>query len=66
MREKNKVGGSVVAGSPKKTWDAETRARYERALQRIDDQFKPVLDAIEESERITADDLSIRINDRNP
>ena len=49
-------------GPDKSTWDTETRARYDAALRDLDEQFRPALEAIKESETIRTGDLETRIN----
>jgi len=45
--------------------DAETRRRFEEALAKLDEDFKPWTDSIRESERLSEDDFAIRINARD-
>lgn len=38
------------------------RAELERIFRRLDKKFKPIVDAIRDSQRITAEDLATRVN----
>lgn len=49
---------------PPKTLDSKTQRNFEEALKRWDDVANEVVVKIAESERLTADDFSIRINAR--
>lgn len=42
----------------------EQRGRFNAAIERLDIALKPLTDSIEESNRITQEDLAIRINGR--
>ena len=45
--------------------DEQTRQRFEQELAILDEELKPWTDAINQSERLTENDFSIRINARD-
>jgi hypothetical protein len=44
--------------------DGNARAEFEKILTAVDKKFKPVTDAIRDSQRLSKEDFSIRINTR--
>lgn len=42
--------------------DPIARARYERILKRVQKKLKPIVDAVRDSQRITAKDLAVTVN----
>lgn len=42
--------------------DPKARARYEKIRKQLDKKYAPIVKAIRDSQRITAEDLATRIN----
>lgn len=51
----------VVADRMKLLDTPEARALYEAALKKWDERLRPLTEAIRRAQRITADDLNIRV-----
>jgi hypothetical protein len=65
MSKPKKNEESQSTGSGFAANDAQTRQRFEEELAVLDEELKPWTDAIQESERLTENDFSIRINARD-
>jgi hypothetical protein len=59
QKPSNERSVSAEATSP---LDAETRQRYEEARMELRRKLKPHVETIEDSERLSTSDFSIRIN----
>ena len=46
------------------TLDESARKKYEKALQSLDEELRPLTDAVRDSEHLTQEDFAIRINAR--